>query len=195
MFEFAQAKFHVGRAGLGGVLAGLLQHLVRHVDADDATGGAHLPRGKKAIEAGAAAEIDDHLAGLERRDRLRVAAAEAEIGAVGDRGEFGVGIAHLARLLGRVAEHGVATARARRAAAFAAARHVGNRAVAGAHHCLDLLVVLRHLRRSGIGQRVQQAVAAAAEAGRLIDSGVQHVGAPRSAASVASRSFASEPSP
>ena len=41
--------------------------------------GADLPRGEEAVEAAAAAEVEHGLAGLQRGDRLRVAAAEAEV--------------------------------------------------------------------------------------------------------------------
>ena len=86
---------------LGRVLARLFQHLMGHVDADHLAGLADLAGGEKAIEAGAAAEIDHGLARLERGDRLRVAAAEAEIGAFRHGGELGIRIAHLARFARR----------------------------------------------------------------------------------------------
>ena len=82
VLEFAQAELDIGRAYACGVVSGLGQHLVGHVDADHAALRPDLPGGEQAVEAGAAAEIDQHLAGAQGRDRLGIAAAEAEIGAV-----------------------------------------------------------------------------------------------------------------
>jgi len=42
----------------------LFQHLVCHVDADHPAALAHLSRGEKTVESGAATEIDHDLAGL-----------------------------------------------------------------------------------------------------------------------------------
>jgi len=64
MFELAEAKLDISGADFGGVFARLLQHFMGHVDADHPAARAHLARGEKTVEAGAAAEIDDHLAGL-----------------------------------------------------------------------------------------------------------------------------------
>jgi hypothetical protein len=43
---------------------------------------------EKAVEARTAPEIEDGFAGLERGDRLRVAAAQAEVCAFGQGGDF-----------------------------------------------------------------------------------------------------------
>ena len=83
----------------GGVVARLAQHLVGHVDADHAALGPDLPRGEQAVEAGAAAEIDQHLARLQRGDRLGIAAAEAEIGALRHGVQLRLGVAHAGGLL------------------------------------------------------------------------------------------------
>ena len=99
MLEFAEAELDVGGADLGRVLARLGQHLVGHVDADDPARVTDLPRRQKTVEAGAAAEIDDGLARLHRGDRLRVAAAEPEIGAFGNRRQLGLRVAHLQRFV------------------------------------------------------------------------------------------------
>jgi len=69
---------------------------MRHVDSDDAAGRSDLLRRKKTIDPRAAAEIDDHLAGTHGRQRLRVAAAEPEIGALRQGGELRLRIAHAA---------------------------------------------------------------------------------------------------
>jgi hypothetical protein len=69
-----------------------------HVDADHPPVRAD-PRGRqKAIEPGPAAEVYHHLAGPQRRDGLRVAAAKTEIGAVRHRCEFLGGVAHFTGL-------------------------------------------------------------------------------------------------
>jgi hypothetical protein len=41
----------IGGADFGGVFARLFQHLVGHVDSNHAAARAHLPCGKKAVEA------------------------------------------------------------------------------------------------------------------------------------------------
>ena len=75
--------------------------LMGHVDANDTTGRANLLRRQKTVETGAAAEIDDSLARLHGGNRLRVAAAEPEIGAVRNRRQLRLGIAHPARFIVR----------------------------------------------------------------------------------------------
>ena len=129
MLDLTEAELDIGGPGPSGV-AGLFQHLVGHVDTDDAACHADLLRCEKAIEPGAAAEIDDDFAGPHCRDRLRVAAAEAEIGALGYRGQLCCRIAHSAGDLFR-----------RPGAAAAAHRPFGNRGIAAAHELLDLLPV------------------------------------------------------
>src|SRR5689334_21481355 len=103
MLKLAQAKLDIRRADFPCILARLLQHLTRHIDADHTAGRADLAGSKKAIEAGAAAEIDHRFAWLQRADRLRIAAAETEIGAIGHRRKLGFRIAHLARFAVRSA--------------------------------------------------------------------------------------------
>jgi len=51
----------------------LVQHLLGHVDADDAPAGPHLAGRDEAIEPGARADIDHLLAGRERAQRKRIA--------------------------------------------------------------------------------------------------------------------------
>jgi hypothetical protein len=48
----------------------LIQHLIRHVDADHVTGVADLPGCQKAVEAPTAVQVDNHLTRLQGRDRL-----------------------------------------------------------------------------------------------------------------------------
>jgi hypothetical protein len=55
-----------------------------HIDADDMPCGTDLLCRQETVEAGTTAEIDDSLARLHGGDRLRVAAAEPEIGAIGN---------------------------------------------------------------------------------------------------------------
>ena len=88
LLELAQTKLDIAGANLGRVFASLFQHLMRHVDADYLAGLADLAGCEKAIEAGAAAEINHGLARLESGDGLRIAAAKTEIGAIGRRREF-----------------------------------------------------------------------------------------------------------
>ena len=99
VLELAEPEFHIGGADLGGILARLLEHLVRHVDADDA------PRRRQpgAPPAG-------NRSRRRCRDRPRprqpsspqwperIAAAKTEIGALRHGREFLVRIAHLPRL-------------------------------------------------------------------------------------------------
>ena len=94
----------------------------------------HRPR---CGEAGAAAEIDYHLArfGLQSPAGCR---AKPENGAVGHRGELGVRIAHLPRLVRRRTGRGVSATGAGRGAAARVACRLRNAAIASAHHLLDL---------------------------------------------------------
>src|SRR5262249_14089829 len=55
VLELAQAGFHIRGADFGGVLASLIQHLIRHVDYDHGTGVADLRGCQKAVEARTAA--------------------------------------------------------------------------------------------------------------------------------------------
>jgi hypothetical protein len=75
-------------------------HLGRHVDADHFAGRADRARREEAIEATACAEIEHGLARTQGRDRLWVAAAEAHVGALGQRGQLVGRIAEHARLIG-----------------------------------------------------------------------------------------------
>jgi hypothetical protein len=56
-------EFDVRDAVLGGEPPGLRQLCTGHVDAEDATALARLARGEEAVRAGAAAKVDDRLAG------------------------------------------------------------------------------------------------------------------------------------
>jgi hypothetical protein len=120
VFDLAETELGVRDADLGGVGARLLEHGRRHVHADHAAGRADFTRGEEAVDARARAQVEHDFAGLQRRVRERIAAAEAEIGAFGQR----------RGLLLRVAElqqHGVHVAG--RAAAARVLRALGDRAV------------------------------------------------------------------
>ena len=158
MLDLTQAEFHVRGTDLGGVLARAAQHLVRHVNADHPAPGAHLRGREQTVEAGAAAQIDHGLAGLQGGDGLRIAAAKAEIGALRHGGEVLRRIAHPRGLADCIGGRRRAAAGGRRGRTAgrglhrrAAIRHRAGRdaAVAGANHFLDLgLVHARVLSRS-----------------------------------------------
>src|SRR6516225_4844860 len=101
MFQFPEAEFDIARADEGCVVARLFEHLMGHVDADHLAGVTDLPRGEKTIESGTTTEIDDDLARLHRSNCLRVAAAKAEIGALGNRRQLRLRITHPSRLVVR----------------------------------------------------------------------------------------------
>src|SRR5690606_18076654 len=87
VLDLAEPELDVAGADLARVRARLRHHLGRHVDADDAPGRPDLPGGEEAVDAAAGAEVEHGLARPQGRDRLRVAATEAEVGAFGQRGE------------------------------------------------------------------------------------------------------------
>lgn len=89
-----ETEFDVCGSDRLGIGPRLRQHFMRRVDADHPAGRPDLLSRQKAIDPGAAAEIDKHLARAHRRQRLRIAAAEPEIGALGQRGELRRGITH-----------------------------------------------------------------------------------------------------
>src|SRR5262249_16048435 len=78
-----------------GVGPRLGKHLVRHVDPDHSAAGPDLLGGEEAIDTRAAAEIDHDLARTHGGERLRVAAAKPEIGALRQGSELRLGIAHI----------------------------------------------------------------------------------------------------
>ena len=68
---------------------GARDHLVGHVDADDAALGADEARGQQQVDAGAGAEVEDDVAGAQAGERDRVAAAErVDDGVVGQGGQL-----------------------------------------------------------------------------------------------------------
>jgi hypothetical protein len=101
VFEFAKTEFDIARADPGGIVTCLIQHLMGHVDADDMAPVTDLPCREKTVKARPAAEIDDSLARLHGGNRLRVAATEPEISAVGNHRQLRLGIAHPARFIVR----------------------------------------------------------------------------------------------
>src|SRR5262245_40206874 len=84
MLDLAEPKVHVRGFDASRVVASLGDHLGRHVDADDPAGSTDSFGGQKAVEPSATPEIENRLAGLQRGDRLRIAASEAEAGSFGD---------------------------------------------------------------------------------------------------------------
>ena len=74
MLDLAETELDISGPDPLGVGPRLGQHLMGHVDADHAACRAHLLRRQEAVDPGAAAEIDDHLARAHRRNCLRVAA-------------------------------------------------------------------------------------------------------------------------
>ena len=78
----AKAELDIRGPDALGICARLRKHLVRHVDADHPAGGPDLLGGKKAIDAGAAAKIDNHFPRTHGGQRLGITATKAEIGAL-----------------------------------------------------------------------------------------------------------------
>jgi hypothetical protein len=92
VLDLAEPELHVVEAGrlsvAREVLPGAHDHLARHVHADHAAPRPDLRPRDEAVEAAAAAEIEDDLPGPEGRDRRRVPAREAEIAPLGQRAEL-----------------------------------------------------------------------------------------------------------
>lgn len=61
-------ELDVGDAGIGGVAAGEVEHLFRHVDADGPSSGRDAASGDQDVGAGPRAEVEDDLAGVEVGD-------------------------------------------------------------------------------------------------------------------------------
>jgi len=93
IFDLTEAKLDIGRSDVDGIGYGFGEHGNGHIDAENAAGGTDGAGSEKAIETGAAAEIENRFAGLKSGDGLGVAATETEIGALGQRSNFFVGIA------------------------------------------------------------------------------------------------------
>src|SRR5690606_5502225 len=77
LFDVAFDELHVGRAGLGGVAAGEVEHLLGHVEAIDEACRAHAARGEEDIDASTGAEVQDGLTNLQVGYGGRVAATKA----------------------------------------------------------------------------------------------------------------------
>ena len=84
VLDAAVEELDVGGAGLGGVAAGEVEHLVGHVEPVGEAGRADPLGGQQHVDAAARAEVEHGLAGVEVGDGGRVAAAEA-----GQRGRVG----------------------------------------------------------------------------------------------------------
>jgi uncharacterized protein (DUF924 family) len=112
--------------------------LGRHVDADHGAAGPHLPRGKKGVEASAAAEIEHGLPCAQGGDGLRVATTQPHVGPFRRLGELVGGVAQRqARAWGR------STAARGTAHSSVAFRHL---AVVIANSIANFILRLRHCR-------------------------------------------------
>ena len=76
VFDLALQELDVLDAGLALVLVGQRQHFVGHVETVGFAGGPDAARRKQNVDAAAGAEIEDDLAGIQLRQRRRIAAAE-----------------------------------------------------------------------------------------------------------------------
>ena len=123
VLDLAAQELDVREPALRLVLLGEGQHLVGHVEPVGLAGGAHALRREQHVDAAAGAEVEHGLAGLQLRERRRIAAAERG-------GERRAG--HVAGL-GRVVEvRGDRVARAPGGGAGAAAARGGGRGGAAA---------------------------------------------------------------
>ena len=90
--DFAEAKLDVLQACDLVIRRGVLpregEHVGRHVDADHTARRADLGAGQEDIEAAAAAEVEDHLTGLQGGDGRGVATGEAHVRPLGEGTEF-----------------------------------------------------------------------------------------------------------
>ncbi len=129
--DVPEAELDVPEAEAGGVLAGLGDHLGRHVDADDPARLAHDRAGDEDVVARARSEVDDRLPRGEPGVLGRQAAAEAEVGLLDVAVELPVGVLEPGDVLGvigrgrRVGRRRAAGARRRGTAA------AGGRAASG----------------------------------------------------------------
>ena len=79
MLDLPEPELHALDSGLLRVAPGLGHHRWGHVDTDDPAAWADSLRRQEAVEASAAAEVDDRLARPEAGNRLRVPAPKAEV--------------------------------------------------------------------------------------------------------------------
>jgi hypothetical protein len=75
VFDLAQATVHACESRGGGVRLGAVDHLGRHVHADDLAGRTDLSSGEERVEARAAPEVEHAFARSEASDHLRITAA------------------------------------------------------------------------------------------------------------------------
>lgn len=132
--DFALAELDVSQATLFRIATGLGEHGVGHVHANHQAGRPDLAGREEAVEPGPAAEIEHGFARLNRGDRLRVAAGQAEIRPFRQRRQLGRRIAEADRQ-----PFGVVGAAAERAAAGFARGHLG------------VLLLDHHLEAFGVG--------------------------------------------
>ncbi len=147
VLDLAEAELDVGEAVFGSVAAGAIEHVGRHVDADDPARRTDPLRRQEAVEAGPRAEVDDHVAFLERGEGERIAAAEAEVGALRYSLQLGGRVAHRLGDLDR--GHRTAAARGGRAAAARAAPRYVRIVLA---NCVLDVVGVCHGRHSFLGR-------------------------------------------
>ena len=92
MLDFPQPELDVvqpGALAIGrDVLPRLGQHLRRHVHADGPAGRPHFAAGNEHVEPAARAQVQHHFAGLERGERVGIAARETHVRTLGQRGQF-----------------------------------------------------------------------------------------------------------
>jgi hypothetical protein len=85
-------ELKVGVVAAAGIIRGFLDHFGRGVHAEDLSGFADRPSGKKGIQTSTAADIQDRLARLQASNGRRVAASQAHNGPGRHEGELGVGV-------------------------------------------------------------------------------------------------------
>ena len=93
MLYLPQAELDVIQPGLLRVFARSGHHLGSHVHADHPPGRSHGPRSQKAVETAPRAQVQHHLSGLQVGYRLRIPAAQTQIGPLRRQGEFLLAVA------------------------------------------------------------------------------------------------------
>jgi len=78
-FDLAEPEFYVVVTPVLGIGSGLVDHLVRHIDANDPTFGSNLRRGEEAVDTCARPEVQHGLPRRQRGDGRRIPAAQTKI--------------------------------------------------------------------------------------------------------------------
>ena len=81
-------KFHIRRSDFGCGEPGTCKHVGRHIDPDRFAGRAYFACRQQHVQPTPAAQIQHHLAGLERRGGHRIAAREPHVGLGRKRGQL-----------------------------------------------------------------------------------------------------------